>query len=244
LDLLEQAINGLKGDGLVTDKTLAWGKQQEKYLANEKNFINMTRIDTEKKVADMEAQGLKTDKLNKKLTDLRNKYNCNRPLNQVESSMLNQYKDSLKIDDSRSSGIVKPIKDGRITDGYLTTRSNHFAIDIGGVEKGTEIRAAKSGTVVDVLYQAGYYDKDGKPQPGAGRYAIVQNKDKTYSYYMHMDSSSVEKGQTINAGRKIGTVGNSGSETLSKPMGPHLHYEERNVNWTNRNPIEITRLYK
>lgn len=74
---------------------------------------------------------------------------------------------------------------------------------------GTELLAACDGTVESAGYT---WD--------AGNFlAIRVNEDITYKY-MHLDSISVNEGDTVKAGDVVATVGSTGRST-----GPHLHLE-------------------
>lgn len=55
-----------------------------------------------------------------------------------------------------------------------------------------------------------------------GNYVAVQQDDATIAYYCHLDSRSVEAGERISAGQKLGVMGNTG-----KSFGAHLHFEVR-----------------
>ncbi len=52
-----------------------------------------------------------------------------------------------------------------------------------------------------------------------GNQVVVDHQDGTKSYFLHLQSVEVSLGQTVSAGQKLGTMGNTGAGT-----GPHLHY--------------------
>gem|GEM_PF-834735 len=238
--LVQELMNYFKTGEYVDDKTKEWGNSQEQNI--EKNFLRDTRLTTEKKVAEMEARGLKTDRIEKRLTDLRGKYNCNGTLSVADKTVLDQYKETIAVKEESSAGsIVKPIANSRITQSYT---NGHKALDISNGEVGATVVSSKAGVVDDIRYQAGYYDKKGIAQPGGGRIVVVKNTDDTYSYYMHLqkDSTVIEKGQKIAAGTKIGNMGNSGNETVD--MLAHLHYEERDGNNQSLRPRDVENHYK
>lgn len=78
---------------------------------------------------------------------------------------------------------------------------------------GTPIVSATPGRVIS----ANAYDK-------AYGYKVIIRWDKYDVWYCHMpkDAAKVKVGQTVKAGQRIGSVGNTGNTT-----GPHLHMELR-----------------
>lgn len=96
---------------------------------------------------------------------------------------------------------------GRITQHF---RPGHNGIDIA-MPVGTPIEAKQSGQVV----YSGWNDE------GYGNLVIVEN-EAYRTYYAHLNSIPVQKGDFVNAGTIVGFSGNTGNST-----GPHLHYEVR-----------------
>jgi len=85
----------------------------------------------------------------------------------------------------------------------------HRGIDLAG---GTNaIRAAAAGTVVEVGTRVGY-----------GRVTVIDHGGRVATLYAHQRSTSVQAGDTVQAGQVIGQVGATGFAT-----GPHLHFEVR-----------------
>ncbi|HEY8192079.1 MAG TPA: M23 family metallopeptidase, partial [Alphaproteobacteria bacterium] len=78
--------------------------------------------------------------------------------------------------------------------------------------KGAPVRAADNGVVV-------YADNELK---GFGNLVLVRHADKWVTAYAHLDRTLVKKGQTVEQGESIGTVGSSGSVD-----SPQLHFETR-----------------
>jgi len=61
-----------------------------------------------------------------------------------------------------------------------------------------------------------------------GKYIIIKstiNGNVRHIYYGHLDKQTVQEGDKVKAGDKIGESGNTGNS-----LGPHLHYEVRNEN--------------
>jgi murein DD-endopeptidase MepM/ murein hydrolase activator NlpD len=88
---------------------------------------------------------------------------------------------------------------------YPQWDQRHGAIDFAA-KMGTEVVAAAGGKVVYV----GQFE---------GNSVIVDVGGGYYTTYSHLATMDVTVGQKINAGDRIGTVGNSGT------TNPHLHFE-------------------
>lgn len=111
----------------------------------------------------------------------------------------------------------KPLKAGRITShfGYRIhpihgNTTFHYGIDIAAAS-GTRVSCFAAGTVAETGYS-----------PVFGNYVLVRHADGFSSYYAHMKSVAVKKGDKAKVGGKLGTVGSTGWST-----GPHLHFEIR-----------------
>jgi murein DD-endopeptidase MepM/ murein hydrolase activator NlpD len=57
---------------------------------------------------------------------------------------------------------------------------------------------------------------------GFGSYVIIEHKNGYRTFYAHLTSVSVKKGQRLNSGEEVGTMGNTGHSD-----GCHLHFEIR-----------------
>ncbi|MYC57581.1 MAG: peptidoglycan DD-metalloendopeptidase family protein [Acidimicrobiia bacterium] len=90
------------------------------------------------------------------------------------------------------------------------TERFHAGIDIGG-NTGDPIRAAASGTVIQVKARTGY-----------GNTVMIDHGDGWSTLYAHLSTFAVSVGQQVGLGDIIGAVGNTGWST-----GPHLHFEIR-----------------
>lgn len=99
-------------------------------------------------------------------------------------------------------------------------QANQFAVDLV-MPVGTQIYAARAGTVVEVAYQ--HYasgidlERDG---PRANIIRIL-HEDGTMALYAHLDRSSarVRAGDKVQEGQYIANSGNTGFSS-----GPHLHF--------------------
>jgi len=103
-----------------------------------------------------------------------------------------------------------PIK-GRLTSTFGMRRGRpHEGIDLAA-PRGSPVRAAESGKVI-YSGRLGAY----------GRCVIVKHAGNYRSVYAHATKTLVKKGQFVDQGQKIATVGSTGRAT-----GPHLHFEIR-----------------
>lgn len=87
----------------------------------------------------------------------------------------------------------------------------HKGLDIK-VYIGDTIRAAFSGKVRIVRYEAGGY----------GKYIVIRHNNGLETIYGHLSKQLVEENQEVHSGEVIGLGGNTGRST-----GSHLHFETR-----------------
>ena len=92
-------------------------------------------------------------------------------------------------------------------DPFTGKRAFHYGIDVPN-KLGTRISAAMAGTVSMAGERAGF-----------GKYIIISHAGGYQTYYAHLDSFSVKRGQYVSQGQKIGEMGNTGRST-----GTHLHF--------------------
>ncbi len=85
----------------------------------------------------------------------------------------------------------------------------HKGIDFSTWRSGDPVLATASGQVVTVAFDNSF-----------GNYIVIKHNHGMYTRYAHLNSFRVKKGQTVEQGDVIGTIGNTGIST-----GPHLHYE-------------------
>lgn len=90
----------------------------------------------------------------------------------------------------------------------------HRGIDLAAV-RGTPVKTAASGVVVEAQYAAGY-----------GKTIVVAHNHKYRTRYAHLHHIHVKVGQKVERGQLIGQVGATG-HVRSKPgrAGSHLHFE-------------------
>ncbi|HEV2873733.1 MAG TPA: M23 family metallopeptidase [Thermoleophilaceae bacterium] len=103
---------------------------------------------------------------------------------------------------------------------------SHQGQDLAAAE-GTPVVAPRGGLVEAVQYQG----------QGAGHYVVLDADDEDHDYvFMHLKSGSitVEEGDRVPTGQRIGEVGNTG-----RSSGPHLHFEIWLGGWyTGGEPID------
>jgi murein DD-endopeptidase MepM/ murein hydrolase activator NlpD len=117
----------------------------------------------------------------------------------------------------RLSPPVRNYSERRITSTFghrwgqdLSRKKRHEGVDIKA-GAGEEIIAAASGTVVFSGHQHGY-----------GNIVIIDHGNEIATAYAHLFYACVRKGESVEAGQRIGRAGKRGSAT-----GVHLHFEVR-----------------
>ncbi|MBT2686937.1 peptidoglycan DD-metalloendopeptidase family protein [Bacillus sp. ISL-47] len=105
--------------------------------------------------------------------------------------------------------------DGVITDTFGTRHGQHKGIDIAA-ESGSPVYAVDSGIVSKSYYSQTY-----------GHVIFIKHSNQTETVYAHMNERLAGKGQQVNQGEKIGTMGNTGDSS-----GVHLHFEIHKREWT------------
>ncbi len=129
------------------------------------------------------------------------------------------------------SPVYVPLKHGYRVSSKYGNRSDPFSRK-AAFHSGTDMAAPHGSSV----YSAGdgvviFSGRNG----GYGKVVKIKHAGGLISFYAHLSSYSVVKGQKVKAGSIIAKVGSSGRST-----GPHLHFEVRNANGT----INSTRLIK
>jgi murein DD-endopeptidase MepM/ murein hydrolase activator NlpD len=92
-------------------------------------------------------------------------------------------------------------------DPFTGARRFHNGLDIG-VDSGTSVKAPMDGYIAEM----GYSD-------GSGNYLLLSHHGGWTSFYGHLESFSVRRGERVAVGTLLGRSGNSGRST-----GPHLHF--------------------
>lgn len=129
------------------------------------------------------------------------------------AAMIRQY-----VQVNESTGYVVPIsKPVTVTSefGYRTHPISgeytlHNGIDLVNGNATTPIYASAAGEVVISGSYPDWY----------GNYVVIKHNDGLYTGYAHLSQLSVNQGETVNQGQKIGNMGTTGPST-----GPHLHFQ-------------------
>ena len=108
---------------------------------------------------------------------------------------------------------IRPIKGNNACNYYPTYSSGkwHGGGDIP-TPIGTSVLAADGGIVESVEYLNYSY----------GYHVVINHGNGYKSWYGHMSTMSVKKGEKVSQGQEIGKSGNTGNSS-----GPHLHFEVR-----------------
>ncbi len=109
---------------------------------------------------------------------------------------------------------VTSVYGSRTLNGVTETHGGYDMVGVGS----NEVVAVCGGTVVSSQIVT---DKSNRTWEW-GNYVCIRTDEGQYHYYCHLASRVVKKGQRVNAGDKIGIMGDSGY-----CFGAHLHFEVR-----------------
>jgi len=126
-----------------------------------------------------------------------------------------------------------PLKNFQVSSSYgmrinpvTGVQSMHGGIDLAAPE-GTEVYAAKNGTVTELGEDAIY-----------GKYVIISHDNNMVSLYGHLSSITTSLQVIVKSSNVIGKVGSTGQST-----GPHLHFELRQ-NGQSRDPAKLLKIFQ
>jgi murein DD-endopeptidase MepM/ murein hydrolase activator NlpD len=144
--------------------------------------------------------------------------------------MDNRYFEQNKLDYSKN--FAAPVKNYKITSGYGSRISStkgasaeHNGVDLS-VPLNSEVYSPMDGVIENI-----YTNDQG------GKQIIVKHLDGSKSGFAHLNSFSVNVGDTVVKGQPIGLSGNTGNST-----GPHLHFTFKNPQGEFINPIDFFNL--
>jgi murein DD-endopeptidase MepM/ murein hydrolase activator NlpD len=145
--------------------------------------------------------------------------------NQIEAYLRAQRKSGKSIGKAPTGRFMKPTG-GHVTSSYgyrfhpiLKVRKLHAGVDFSGAP-GAPIWAANSGVVIAAQRMRGY-----------GNVVIIDHGGGVTTTYGHCSRLFVSRGQRVQRGARIASVGSTGLAT-----GPHLHFEIR-INGKTVNPM-------
>ena len=98
----------------------------------------------------------------------------------------------------------------------------HRGIDLPA-PRGTPVLASAPGLVVHAVrqWQQGF--------TGYGRCVVLRHEGGAYTLYAHLETVDVHRGQHVEAGERVGSVGGSSfsraGDYVDEDLGPHLHFE-------------------
>ena len=113
--------------------------------------------------------------------------------------------------------------------------NDHKALDIVSSDHTpSDIIALESGVAEEVVKNVRYTNHSSQGLATYGNYVKIKQTDGKSALYAHMKygSININKGDFIEKGSIIGTMGNTGNA-----YGNHLHLEIKNQNNSNENPI-------
>ncbi|MDF2606341.1 MAG: hypothetical protein K0S34_531 [Bacillales bacterium] len=119
----------------------------------------------------------------------------------------------VKAEDNLNSSWIWPTN-GEVSDTFGTRDGKHYGIDIAAGE-GTPVSAAHNGKVTKSYYSSTY-----------GNVIFIKSDDGYETIYAHLSNRLVSEGETVNVGKIIGSVGNTG-----RSYGAHLHFEVHKGEW-------------
>ena len=100
------------------------------------------------------------------------------------------------------------------------TESLHEGVDLRG-KKGDPVNAVLAGTVVENWLPPGWYDGEWfSGHKTYGGYIVLNHGNQVFTKYGHLSRTLVHEDMQVEAGQKIGEMGNTGIST-----GIHLHFE-------------------
>ena len=102
-----------------------------------------------------------------------------------------------------------PLKNYQQVTSLLKDRPSHKGMDFK-TPVGTEVISPRSGKVTRVNWNLAYN----------GSCIELSYRDGTVAKFLHLSETSVQAGQSVGVGTKLGLTGNTGRSTA-----PHLHYE-------------------
>lgn len=131
----------------------------------------------------------------------------------------------------RHEFLASPLQFSRVTSGFamrvhpiLNSWKQHKGVDYGA-PSGTPVRAVGDGEIDFAGWQNGY-----------GNVVEIRHANGRSTLYAHLSRISVHKGEHVEQGDFVGTVGSTGWAT-----GPHLHFEVK-LAGVQQDPLEVAKV--
>lgn len=188
--------------------------EYDQQIADQENMVEEL-LEKERKRIEEEERKRKEEEERKRKEEEEKKKQEQAQQNSSNSSSNNSSSGNSSSTNVSANGFLWPVpSSGRITCGFgyrnqptSGASTYHQGIDIGA-SSGSNIVAAKSGTVVTASYNV-----------AAGNYIMISHGGGIYTVYMHCSKLLVSVGDTVDRGDVIALVGSTGVST-----GPHLHF--------------------
>ncbi len=193
------------------DKDFKRGEIIEYEKENEKLDISLQKFIDESQIFQLWAVGENNNSIETAMIDFMTGAAFDPFSQEAIPTLIPIRKEDLKKDIDKSSGY------GMRMHPVLKKSKKHNGIDLIA-EMNTPIYAAGDGVVNEVRYDKDY-----------GNLITIEHKNGYSTFYAHLSSYNVFKGDDIKKGQQIGRVGSTGLSTT-----PHLHYEVK----INSKPID------
>lgn len=113
---------------------------------------------------------------------------------------------------------------------FTSTTDFHAGIDLAARE-GTPVMSSGGGRVV---FAGRFPLRRNVRWWRYGNVVVLNHDDRYLTIYAHLEEITVRRGQQVERGQNIGTVGNTGWST-----SPHLHYEVRVMSESDEEPVPV-----
>ncbi len=191
-------------------------RNQDAKVQNDKNTIILpqneltssanSEMATYNQNAQIEYENSNTEYSSSNLTGMGGKTNTDEAGKVPDSVNLNGYSNAVLLHQP-TYGVLTS-KFGFRTNPISQKTEFHLGIDIAAQE-GAAVMSAADGQVVEVSNNS-----------IRGNYVVIHHFSGLQTLYQHLNYTFVRTGQSVKAGERIATVGNTGYST-----GPHLHFE-------------------
>lgn len=218
LDADKEIVENLKSDVIEVQEKLAEVEDLKSRLEEVKEENLAKKASLEKKIKSIE---IKKDQMNEELKSLNTSME---KLEEEQSKLIQKINKEIGMKENMEEELSKGKFEWPTDGGYISSGLGHRTHPKTGVEgvlhKGIDIaRTDRSKSPPIYSVQDGVVVKAG-PMGGLGNAVKIKHADGLETVYGHMVSLSVESGQKVKRGQKLGIMGTTGKST-----GIHLHLE-------------------